>query len=79
MPPTLILVDGHALAYRSYFALNPANTPNTRWITSKGESTAGVFGFASVLLRIFEQEKPDYLAVAFRHRQDLQGYHLSCL
>lgn len=65
MPPTLILVDGHALAYRSYFALNPANTPNTRWITSKGESTAGVFGFASVLLRIFEQEKPDYLAVAF--------------
>ncbi len=65
MPPTLILVDGHALAYRSYFALNPANTPNTRWITSKGESTAGVFGFASVLLRIFEQEKPEYLAVAF--------------
>lgn len=65
MPPTLILVDGHALAYRSYFALNPANAPNTRWVTSKGESTAGVYGFASVLLRIFEQEKPDYVAVAF--------------
>lgn len=65
MPPTLILIDGHALAYRSYFALNPTNTPNNRWLTSKGESTAGVFGFASVLLRIFEQEKPEYLAVAF--------------
>jgi DNA polymerase-1 len=65
MPPTLILIDGHALAYRSYFALNPANSPNNRWITSKGESTAGVYGFASVLLRIFEQEKPDYIAVAF--------------
>ena len=65
MPPTLILIDGHALAYRSFFALNPANSPNNRWITSKGESTAGVYGFASVLLRIFEQEKPDYIAVAF--------------
>ncbi|MBA4420703.1 MAG: DNA polymerase I [Anaerolinea sp.] len=65
MPPTLILIDGHALAYRAYFALNPTNTPDNRWLTSKGESTAGVFGFASVLLRIFEQEKPEYLAVAF--------------
>jgi DNA polymerase-1 len=65
MPPTLILIDGHALAYRSYFALNPAHSLDTRWITSKGESTAGVYGFASVLLRIFEQEKPEYIAVAF--------------
>jgi len=65
MPPTLILIDGHALAYRSYFALNPANSTDSRWVTSKGESTAGVFGFASVLLRVLEQEKPEYLAVAF--------------
>ena len=65
MPPTLILIDGHALAYRSYFALNPANTQDSRWVTSKGESTAGVYGFASVLLRIFKQERPDYFAVAF--------------
>ena len=34
-------------------------------VTSQGEPTAGVFGFASVLLRLLEQEKPDYLAVAF--------------
>jgi DNA polymerase-1 len=34
-------------------------------MTSSGEPTAGVFGFTSVLLRILEQEQPDYLAVAF--------------
>ena len=65
MPETLYLIDGHALAYRTYFALTSGGTNATRWNTSKGEPTAGVFGFASVILRIFEQEKPDYLAVAF--------------
>jgi DNA polymerase-1 len=66
MPPTLYLIDGHALAYRMYFALTGYSSgPSTRWQTSKGEPTAGVFGFARELLRIFEQEKPDYLAVAF--------------
>ncbi|KAA3644649.1 MAG: DNA polymerase I [Chloroflexi bacterium] len=65
MPKTLYLIDGHALAYRTYFALTSGGTNTTRWNTSKGEPTAGVFGFASVLLRIFEQEQPDYLAVAF--------------
>ena len=63
MPPTLYLIDGHALAYRTYFALT--TTGPQRWRTSKGEPTAGIYGFASVLFRILEQEKPDYLAVAF--------------
>ncbi|MBN2045013.1 MAG: DNA polymerase I [Anaerolineales bacterium] len=63
MPETLYLLDGYALAYRTYFALSGPGA--SRWMTSKGEPTAGVFGFASVLLRILEQEKPDYLAVAF--------------
>jgi DNA polymerase-1 len=36
-----------------------------RWATSSGEPTAGVYGFASVLLRILEQERPEYLAVVF--------------
>lgn len=63
MPPTLYLIDGHALAYRAYFALLRAST--TGFTTSKGEPTAGVFGFTSVLLRILEQERPEYLAVAF--------------
>lgn len=64
MPPTLYLIDGHALAYRMYFALT-AGGSSQRWQTSTGEPTAGIFGFARELLRIFEQEKPDYLAVAF--------------
>ena len=65
MPETLTLIDGHALAYRTYFALTLASTSNTRWQTTSGEPTAGVYGFASVLMRILEQERPDYLAVAF--------------
>ncbi len=64
MPPTLYLIDGHALAYRMYFALTGGGT-SQRWQTSTGEPTAGTYGFARELLRIFEQEKPDYLAVAF--------------
>jgi len=65
MPPTLILIDGHALAYRTYFALSLASPDGSRWQTKTGEPTAGVYGFASVLMRILEQEHPDYLAVAF--------------
>ncbi|HZJ25130.1 MAG TPA: DNA polymerase I [Anaerolineales bacterium] len=64
MPPTLYLIDGHALAYRMYFALT-AGGSSARWQTSKGEPTAGTYGFARELLRIIEQEKPEYLAVAF--------------
>ena len=64
MPPTLYLIDGHALAYRMYFALTAGGT-NQRWQTSKGEPTAGIFGFARELMRILEQEKPEYMAVAF--------------
>lgn len=63
MPPTLYLIDGHALAYRAYFALS-AGDP-TRWKTASGEPTAGIYGFASVLLRLLEQDKPDYMVVAF--------------
>ncbi|MDO8752540.1 MAG: DNA polymerase I, partial [Anaerolineales bacterium] len=64
MPPTLYLIDGHALAYRMYFALT-AGGSSQRWQTSKGEPTAGIYGFARELVRVLEQEKPDYLAVAF--------------
>ena len=64
MPPTLYLIDGHALAYRMYFALT-AGSNTQRWQTSKGEPTAGIYGFARELMRILEQEKPEYIAVAF--------------
>ncbi len=64
MPPTLYLIDGHALAYRMYFALT-AGSGSQRWQTSAGEPTAGIYGFARELVRILEKETPEYLAVAF--------------
>ena len=63
MPKILYLLDGHAIAYRAYFALTAGGS--ARWATSSGEPTAGIYGFASMLFRIFEQEQPDYLAVSF--------------
>jgi DNA polymerase-1 len=58
----LYLIDGHALAYRTYFAITLSGQQLT---TSSGEPTAGIYGFASVLLRLLEQENPEFLAVAF--------------
>ncbi len=63
MPKILYLLDGHAIAYRAYFALTSGSS--TYWTTSKGEPTAGVYGFANRLIRLFEQEEPDYVAVSF--------------
>ena len=63
MPPTLYLIDGHALAYRTFFALTTGGSESFR--TRAGEPTAGIFGFASVLLRLLEHDRPEYLAVAF--------------
>ena len=65
MTPKLYLLDGHALAYRAYFALTAAGTQASRWITAQGEPTAGTYGFTSILLSLLEKEKPQYLAVAF--------------
>lgn len=58
--PRLFLIDGSALAYRSYFAFirNPL-------INSKGENTSAVFGFTRTLLDLLSQEQPEYIAVAF--------------
>jgi DNA polymerase-1 len=65
MTPKIYLVDGHALAYRAYFALTGAGTQTNRWVTSQGEPTAGTYGFTSILLSLLEKDKPEYLAVAF--------------
>ncbi len=62
--PRLYLIDGHALAYRTYFALAGVGG-ESRWMTQSGEPTAGTYGFTSVLLRLLEQDDPEYLAVAF--------------
>lgn len=62
--PRLFLIDGHALAYRTYFALTGAGG-GSRWITKSGEPTAGTYGFTSVLLKLLDDEHPEYLAVSF--------------
>ena len=58
--PTLLLIDGHSLAFRAFYALNPAN-----FKTPDGQHTNAVHGFISMLLNLLEGEKPTHLAVAF--------------
>ena len=58
-PEILILIDGYSLAYRAYHALP------TDLSTSKGELTNAVYGFASMLLNVLRDYKPNYMAVAF--------------
>lgn len=65
VPKTLILIDGHALAYRTYFALTGTGRDSSQWTTKSGEPTAGTYGFTAVLFRILEQDQPDYMAVSF--------------
>ncbi len=57
---TLYILDGHALAYRAYFAM--IRNPLTN---SKGQPTSVVFGFANYLLRLLQEYQCPYLAVAF--------------
>jgi len=54
----LILIDGNAIMHRAYHAIPPFKT-------SKGELVNAVYGFASMLLNILKNEKPDYIALSF--------------
>ncbi|HOM81878.1 MAG TPA: DNA polymerase I [Armatimonadota bacterium] len=54
----LMVVDGNSLLYRAFFAL-----PNLT--TSDGQHTNAVYGFSMMLLRLLDEEKPDYCVVAF--------------
>ena len=56
----LMLLDGNGLIYRGYFAL--INVPLS---TSKGELVNAVFGFSNIVLRGFQDVRPDYVAIAF--------------
>jgi len=60
MSKRLFLLDGMALAYRAYFSMIRAPLMN-----SKGVNTSAVFGFINTLNKILDDEKPDYIAVAF--------------
>jgi DNA polymerase-1 len=56
---TLILIDGHALAYRAYFGM-PAT-----FSTAEGEPTHAVYGFTNMLLAVWKEYDPDYFIVTF--------------
>ncbi|MGY0230831.1 DNA polymerase I [Longispora urticae] len=56
----LLLLDGHSLAYRAYFAL-----PVENFATTTGQPTNAVFGFTSMLINLIRDEKPTHVGVAF--------------
>ncbi|MFT4051786.1 MAG: DNA polymerase I [Microbacterium sp.] len=58
--PTLLVVDGHSLAYRAFFAL-----PVDNFSTKDGQHTNGVYGFLSMFVNLVKAERPTHLAVAF--------------
>ena len=58
--PRLLLLDGHSLAYRAFYAL-----PVENFSTSTGQPTNAVFGFTSMLINALRDEKPTHIAVAF--------------
>ena len=56
----LLLLDGHSLAYRAFFAL-----PVENFSTTTGQTTNAVYGFTSMLINVLRDEAPTHLAVAF--------------
>jgi DNA polymerase I len=58
--PRLLLLDGHSLAYRAFFAL-----PVENFSTVTGQHTNAVYGFTSMLVNVLRDERPTHVAVAF--------------
>ena len=58
--PTLLLIDGHSLAFRAFYAL-----PVESFRTDDGQHTNAIHGFLSMLLNLLAKEKPTHLGVAF--------------
>ena len=56
----LLLLDGHSLAYRAFFAL-----PAENFSTTTGQTTNAVYGFTSMLINVIKDERPTHIAVAF--------------
>ena len=61
--PLLILVDGHSLAFRAYYAIS--NSRRGPLLTSTGVPTSICFGFLNSLLQLLEVESPQFMAIAF--------------
>lgn len=60
MKETLLVIDGHSMAFRAFYAL-----PVENFVTAQGQHTNAVFGFASMLIKILEKYQPSHIAVAF--------------
>ena len=56
----LLLIDGHSMAYRAFFAL-----PAENFTTVQGQHTNAIYGFATMLISLLKDEKPTHVAVAF--------------
>lgn len=56
----LLLIDGHSMAYRAFYAL-----PVENFRSSTGQPTNAIYGFASMLISLLKEEKPTHIAVAF--------------
>ena len=59
-PGRLLVLDGHSLAYRAFYAL-----PVENFSTSTGQPTNAVYGFTSMLVNLLRDEEPSHVAVAF--------------
>jgi len=60
MTKRLLLIDGHSMAYRAFFAL-----PAENFTTAQGQHTNAIYGFATMLISLIKEEKPTHIAVAF--------------
>ena len=60
MSKRLLLIDGHSMAYRAFYAL-----PAENFTTASGQHTNAIYGFATMLLSLLTSEKPTHVAVAF--------------
>ncbi|MGH3492630.1 MAG: 5'-3' exonuclease H3TH domain-containing protein, partial [Sciscionella sp.] len=58
--PRLLLLDGHSLAYRAFYAL-----PAENFRTTTGQATNAVYGFTSMLINLLRDEQPSHIGVAF--------------
>ena len=58
--PTLLIIDGHSLAFRAFYAL-----PVDSFVNREGQHTNAIHGFISMLILLLQNEKPTHLAVAF--------------
>src|SRR5882757_5362400 len=58
--PRVLLLDGHSLAYRAFYAL-----PVENFSTSTGQHTNAVYGFTSMLINMLRDEQPTHICVAF--------------